>query len=331
MHVLTQEETEYYQSVREAMRTSNPKQALTDLNLTLPKTVIEMVFIDIRTQFPLLDAINFQDTEALTDMILSTRTGAAQWGELCAEIVAELGAGFTVVPLNLKKLSAFVPVCKAMLELGPEWLDRYVRAMLVESLALGLEAAIVDGDGKDKPIGMSRKLSGAVDGVYPRKDAIAITNLDAVTMGTQLATIAKTPDGKDRVVNEVILVVNPSDYFTKVFPATTVRATDGSYNSNVFPFPTKVFQSPSVPANRAVMGLGSHYFMGLGTSRGGKIEYSDEYRFLEDQRVYLIKLYGNGRATDENAFLLLDISGLKPAALDVRVVNAAEFPVAPGA
>jgi len=330
VHVLTQEETEYYQSVREAMRTSNPKQALTDLNLTLPKTVIEMVFMDIRTQFPLLDAINFQDTEALTDMILSTRTGAAQWGELCAEIVAELGSGFTVVPLNMKKLSAFVPVCKAMLELGPEWLDRYVRAMLVESLALGLEAAIVDGDGKDKPIGMSRKLSGAVDGVYPRKDAVAITKLDPVTMGTHLATIAKGPDNKDRVVAEVILVVNPSDYFTKVFPATTVRAADGTYNSNVFPFPTKGFQSPAVPAGYAIMGLGKHYFLGLGNSRGGKLEYSDEYRFLEDQRVYLIKLYGNGRATDENAFVYLNISNLAPAVLDVRVTNAAEFPVAPG-
>lgn len=312
VHVLTQEETEYYQSVREAMRSSNPRQALTDLNLLLPKTVIEMVFMDIRTQFPLLDAINFQDTEGLTEIILSTRTGAAQWGELCAAITAELGGGFTVVPLGLKKLSAFIPVCKAMLEMGPEWLDRYVRAMLTESLALGLEAAVVDGDGNGKPIGMTRKLTGAVDSVYPQKAAVAITSFDAVSMGTHLATIAKTADNRDRVVNEVILVVNPADYFTKVFPATTVRALDGTYNANVFPFPTKVIQSPSVPANRAVMGLADHYFLGLGTSRGGRIEYSDEYRFLEDQRVYLIKLYGNGQATDENAFVLLDISGVTP-------------------
>lgn len=326
VHVLTQEETEYYQSIREAMRSNNPKQALADLDKVLPKTVIEMVFQDIRTQFPLLDAINFQDTEGLVEIILSTRTGKAQWGELCAEIVAELGGGFTVVPLAAKKLSAFVPVCKAMLELGPEWLDRYVRAMLTESIALGLEASIADGDGKGQPIGMNRKLSGAVDGVYPLKDAVAITSLDAVSYGEQLAKLAKTPEGKDRVVNEVILVVNPTDYFTKIFPATTVRAADGSFNSNLFPFPTKVFQSPAVPANRAILGLGKHYFLGLGTSKGGKLDYSDEYKFLEDQRVYLMKLYGNGRATDESAFLYLDITNLKPTALDVKVVNLAEFP-----
>ncbi len=326
VHVLTQEETEYYQSLREALRSNNPKQALADLDKVLPKTVIEMVFQDIRTEFPLLDAINFQDTEGLVEIILSTRTGKAQWGELCAEIVAELGSGFTVVPLAAKKLSAFVPVCKAMLDLGPEWLDRYVRAMLTESIALGLEESIVDGDGKGQPIGMSRKLSGAVDNVYPRKDPVAITNLDPVVYGAQLAKLAKTSNGKDRVVKEVILVVNPSDYFTKIFPATTVRATDGSFNTNLFPFPTKVFQSPAVPADRAILGLGKHYFLGLGTSKGGKLEYSDEYKFLEDQRVYLMKLYGNGQATDENDFLLLDISGLKPAAVDVRIINMDEFP-----
>lgn len=328
VHVLTQDEMEYYQSVIEAMRGNNPKQALSDLDKVLPKTVVEMVFEDIRTQFPLLEEINFMNTDALVEMILSTRTGAAVWGELCSTVTAELAAGFTVIPLAAKKLSAFVPVCKAMLELGPEWIDRYVRAMLTEALALGLEAAIVDGDGKGKPIGMSRKLSGAVDNVYPRKNAVPITSLDPVTIGTQLATIAKTPEGKERVVNQVLLVVSPTDYFTKVFPATTVRAADGSYNTNVLPFPTKVIQSPAVQQNHAIMGIGKHYFMGLGTAQGGKLEYSDEYKFLEDQRVYLIKLYGNGRATDENAFVYLDISGLKPAVLDVRVTNATEFPSA---
>ena len=49
------------------------------------------------------------------------------------------------------------------------------------------------------------------------------------------------------------------------------------------------------------------------------IEYSDEYKFLERQRIYAIFLYGYGRAMDENAFVLLDISGLKGAALEVRV------------
>ena len=52
-------------------------------------------------------------------------------------------------------------------------------------------------------------------------------------------------------------------------------------------------------------------------ARNGKIEYSDEYRFLEDERVYLIKLYANGFALDNNAFMVLDITDLQPVRFKV--------------
>src|SRR5665648_897774 len=35
------------------------------------------------------------------------------------------------------------------------------------------------------------------------------------------------------------MIVNPFDYLTKVFPATTVRSADGTYKNDVFPFPTQ--------------------------------------------------------------------------------------------
>ena len=56
--------------------------------------------------------------------------------------------------------------------------------------------------------------------------------------------------------------------------------------------------------------------------RNGKIEYSDEYRFLEDERVYLIKLYAHGFALDNNAFQVLDIEDLQP--LRFKVVSETE-------
>ena len=119
----------------------------------------------------------------------------------------------------------------------------------------------------------------------------------------------------------IILVVNPADYFTKILPASTVRAADGSFNTNVFPYPTTVYQSSAVPSGYAVFGLAKRYFAGLGTSKGGKIEYSDEYKFLEDQRAYLVKLYGDGKPLDANAFVLADITGLTPYVQKVLVVN----------
>lgn len=319
---LTSEENKFYQKIIEAMKSNNPQQALADVDAVLPETTIDAIFDDLTENHPLLNMINFQNTGALTEILVSTSSGVAGWGELDSTITNELSASFAVINLAQKKLSAFIPVANAMLDLGPVWLDRYVRTLLAEALAAELEAAIVDGDGKGKPIGMTRALSGAVDGVYQRKTPITVNNLDPATYGTILDTISQGPNGKRRAIPRLLMVVNPADYYTKVLPATTPRATDGTYTNNVFPYPTDLAVSAAVPTGNAVFGLARRYFMGLGTGRGGRIEYSDEYKFLEDQRVYRIKLYGNGRALDENAFVLADISGLEPTLQ--KVITVAE-------
>ena len=318
---LTAAENKYYNNVIGAMRSVDPKAAITLIDDVMPKTVIDEVFTYLTENHPLLDAITFQNTGAIVQWVMSTSSGVAGWGELCSEIKDELSGAFEVIELSKNKLSAFIPICNAMLDLGPAWLDRYVRTLLAEAIAVGLEAAIVDGDGKGKPLGMTRALTGAVDGVYPRKAATAITALDTATYGGLLNTLSQAPNGKRRAINSVVMIVNPADYFTKVFPATTPRTTDGSFNGGVFPFPTTVVQSSAVPAGYAVMGLADRYFMGLGggIAKSGRIEYSDEYKFLEDQRMYKVKLYGNGRPMDANAFVYLDITGLTPYVQEVVV------------
>lgn len=321
---LTGEEAGYYQKVIEAMRSSSPKQALADMDVVMPKTVIDAVFDDLTDKHPLLDAIGFQNTSGLIEMIVNTGSKQlATWSPLTDAITKELTGGFKKVNMSLNKLSAFIPVAKAMLDLGPAWLDRYVRTILQEALYLGLEEAIINGTGKDMPIGMNRQVGEGVTvtgGVYPEKATVPLTSLDPVSYGKLLDGMTKTPNGHYRTVEGVIMLVNPSDYLTKIMPATTVRTADGTYTRGVFPFPTTVIQSVQVPENRAIIGLADRYFMGVGTAKSGKIEYSDEYHFLEDERVYIVKLYGHGEPLDNNAFVYADITGLKPVVQEV-VVN----------
>ena len=120
----------------------------------------------------------------------------------------------------------------------------------------------------------------------------------------------------------MILLVNPQDYYQKVMPATTVQAPDGTYRNDVLPYPMDVIQSVSLPRGEAIIGIASQYLAMAGTSPNGKIEYSDHYHFLEDERVYLVKGYANGMPKDNNAFLRLDISGLQPATWKVTQVTA---------
>lgn len=323
---LTSGEKTYYEKVIEAMKSSSPKQALAELAVVMPKTTIDAVFEDLTTEHPLLNAIQFQNTSGLIEMIVNTNgVELATWSTLCAEITKELTSGFKKVNMGLDKLSAFLPVCKAMLDLGPAWLDRYVRDILQEALYNGLEAGIIAGTGKNQPIGMMKKVGEGVtvtDGVYPDKTATKVTSFDPVSYGALLAKMAKTPKGNTRKVENVILVVNPVDYFTKVMPGTTIMTPQGTYVNNVLPYPTTLIQSTQVPEGKAIIGLAKRYFMGVGTAKSGKIEYSDEYRFLEDERVYLVKLYGHGEPLDNNAFELLDISALEPAVLKVKTVTS---------
>lgn len=323
---LTSKEREYYQAVMSAMRDKDPKQALNNVNLVLPETVVDAVFDELQTSHPLLSHIQFMNTRGAIRMMMNTNGyQQAAWGQLCDEIVQELTSGFKEVDTNLLKLSAFMPVCKAMLELGPEWLDDFVRQVLYEAYANGLEAGIVAGNGNGQPIGMNRQVGDNVTvtgGVYPEKSPISVPDLSPTTVGNLLALIATDPNGKARVVRDVILVVNPVDYFQRIMPATTVMTPNGTYANDVLPYPMTIIQSPAVDQGQAIIGLGYKYFAAIGTARDGRIEYSDHYHFLEDERMYLIKGYANGFPMDNNAFFVLDISAIQPTVWKVEQVTA---------
>ena len=324
---LTTEERKYYQKISEAMKSGDPRQAVANLDLTLPKTVVDSVFDDLEHNHPLLSHINFMPSAGAVKLLMNTNGfQKAVWGELSESIVTELASGFVEVDTMLCKLSAFILISKPMLDLGPEWLDRYIRGVLYEALANGMEYGLVDGTGKNMPIGMDRQVGpdvAVVDGVHPKKVAIPFKSLDAVTVGELLSTLAVDASGHTRVLQDVIWIVNPVDYYKTFMPATTIMAPDGTYRNNVLPYPGTIIPTPAVTQGEAIVGDGSRYFAPLGTEKEGRIEYSDHAKFLEDKRAYLIKAYANGMPKDNSSFLLLDISDLQPAVLKVQAVSDA--------
>lgn len=305
--VLTSKETKFYNEVIN-------NDGFAGVEELVPATVFERVFEDLTNAHPLLQKINFVNTTSVTEWIVGRGVNPAWWGKLCEDIKKVLDNGFDVINMKQFKLSGYMPLCKAMLDLGPEWIDRYVRTVLVESLQIALEQAIVDGTGKDQPIGMMRDMSSQTDGEYAEKNAEPVTVLDATTLGGLMARLSKltiegVTDPIYRNVNpsDVVLIVNPTDYWAKVFPAKTVLTANGEYVQTL-PVPVSDLQSVAVPEGKAVIGVASDYFMGLGSTL--KIEASDEYHFVEDERVYLAKQYANGLPKRNDSFIVLDISGL---------------------
>ncbi len=321
---LTSKEKQFYKAWLDATNSADIRKEIAGIEKVLPETVLENVFEDIRRAHPLLDLIQFRPTAARVKMVINT-TGVqlAAWGKLGSAITKKLEASLDEIDTGLYKLTAFMPVSKDFVKLGPAWLDRFVREILTESVAAALEVSIISGTGKDEPIGMDRDLSTTTNGEYAQKTAVALNDLTPESFAAVLGVLTKGPNDKRRNVNKVIMIVNPVDYLSKIFPATTIRSTDGTYRNDVLPFPTQIIQSEGIEEGKAVIGLANRYFMAISQSgREGVIEYSDEYQFLEDNRVYTIRLYATGRPLDENAFVLLDISGLRPANLKVEIVES---------
>lgn len=326
---LTSKETKWYQKVITALKSDDPKQAFTTILGTdvedelMPSTIIEDVYKGLQEDHPLLAAINFQSVGYLTKWVLNDHAKqTAVWGTITAEIAKEITSAFKTMNITQSKLSAYAVIEKGMLDLGPTFLDGYIRTCLAEALACGLESAIVTGNGIDKPIGLIKDISKGVsystETGYPDKAKDTVTTFTPAEYGKLVAKLAKTEDGKARKFGKVWMLVNQNDYLTKIMPATTVLNSAGAYVNNLFPFPTEVIISNEVATGDAVLCLLDEYFLGVGGSKQGVIEYSDEYKFIEDQRAFKIKQYAAGRAFDNTSALYLDISGVEPAYITVK-------------
>lgn len=333
---LTNAEEKYYEKFIEASKSPNPKQAFIELSSLpegiMPETIIEDVFKELVEEHPLLDKINFNYAKYMTKWVLNDHTlDTAVWGELNSEIAKQITSAFKIVDITQNKLSAFAAIPLDMLDLGPTFLDAYIRAVLKDAILCGLEKAIVDGTGKNQPIGLTRDVSEDVSvsaGVYPQKTPISVTSFTPAEYGKLLAKMAKNEKGRMRKFGKVLLICNQEDYLTKIMPATTVQNTSGTYINNLFPFPTDVTISNELETGKAIICLPEEYFMCIGGAKEGVITYSDEYKFLEDMRYYKIKTYGAGKAYDDTVSILLDITGLNPAYITVSTDTAAQLSTA---
>ena len=136
---LTNAEEKYYEKFIEASKSPNPKQAFIELSSLpegiMPETIIEDVFKELVEEHPLLDKINFNYAKYMTKWVLNDHTlDTAVWGELNSEIAKQITSAFKIVDITQNKLSAFAAIPLDMLDLGPTFLDAYIRAVLKDAI-----------------------------------------------------------------------------------------------------------------------------------------------------------------------------------------------------
>lgn len=278
----------------------------------LPVTTQERIFEDLVTEHPLLDVIGLKDLGAVTRYIYSDANKAYAWGALFGEIKGQISAAFREETVSQLKLTAFAVIPKDMLELGPEYVDRYVRNILVESYSVGLEYGLVNGRGPslNEPIGLMKDI--AENGAVTDKTTSGTLTFSPSTHGEVVAgelhgvikALSVDAKGKARkVLNKVVMLVNPTDAISVQF-RNTIQTANGQWVTSL-PYNIQTVESEEIPLGKALFFVKGAYLAAI--AGGYKINKFDETLAIEDARLYTMKQFANGKPKDNKAALVYDL------------------------
>jgi Phage capsid family len=280
----------------------------------LPVTTQERVFEDLVTDHPLLEAVGLQDLGAVTRFITSDPTKAYVWGKLFGDIKGQVNAAFDEETITSLKLTAFAAIPNDMLELGPEWIERYVRTLLVESYSVGLEYGFVKGAGPtaEQPVGLMKNVDPSTGAVTDKTSSGTLTfepSDKGVIVAGELYEVVKSlsvdSDGKSlKVLNKVVMVVNPIDAIG-VQARNTIQTANGQWVM-ALPYNIQVVESEEVPVGKAVFFVKGRYLAAI--AGGYKLKKFDQTLAIEDATLYTIKQFANGKPKDNKAALVYDLA-----------------------
>lgn len=280
----------------------------------LPETTQDRIFEDLTTERPLLAALGLQDLGAVTRFIYSDATRAYAWNELFGNIDGQIKTAFRSESIGQLKLTAFAVIPNDMLELGPVWVERYVRTVLVESYAEGLEFGFVNGGGSavHQPIGLLKDLNTETGAVTAKASTGTLTFAPSERGETvvkelhgvvkELSTNAKGDSRK--VLNKITMVVNPIDVIA-VQARNTIQNANGQWVTSL-PYNIQTIESEQVPVGKALFFVQGEYLAAM--AGGYKIKKYDQTFAVEDSTLYTIKQFANGRPKDNKAALVYDLN-----------------------
>lgn len=325
LRALTADETAWYQKFIDAHK-SGAKQEITNLTAAMPFTIIDRVIEDMQREHPLLAEIAIQNVAGAVKFVLNGIQVASKlgtWGVIGSGITKELKGAIKVVDATVAKYTAYFLMPKDFTKFNfgfaPIWVDQYVRIVLSESCAFGLESTITAGDGDGQFVGMMMDTTTQQNGKYSKKAAVVLKDFGD-SYAEVVAGLCEDEQGNYRTPAEVLLVVNPVDNVKKVRRLQNAIVPGvGVLDLISQTYPTKVVTCDTLAKGEAIAGIAKNYGAGINGGQSGVIEYSDEAQFLDDVRVYTTRIYGYGQPTDNKSFTRLDISGVQLPALPVSI------------
>lgn len=307
-NVLTSEEKKFFNEVIEGGGFKEES--------TLPVTVQERIFEGVTNEHPFLTHIGLENLGAVTEFITSDPEGSAKWRILFGEIQGQLNTSFKKEKITQMALTAFWAIHNDMLELGPEYVERYVRTCLIEAIKVGLEYGFIQGKGttEEEPVGLlyevqsngavTEKVSAGTLTFEPGRKTITELRDVVKLLAKKMKADGTDSDRPKQVAGKVVMVTNPFNTFDIQANSTTLNA-NGVYVTSL-PFNPIPTESVFVPEGKVLFFVKGEYIAATGGAL--KVQKFDQTLALQDATLYTAKQFATGKPKDKYTAQVYDLN-----------------------
>lgn len=296
---------EYYQrsEVKEFYEKLKNLRAVGGSELTIPEIVVNRIMDimgDYTTLYPLVDKIQVSGT---TRILIDTDTDPATWIEQSAAIPQGDVGTITSVDFDGFKVGKVTFVDNYLLQDSIINLDSYVTRKIARSIAMALDAAIVNGEGAAnyQPTGIIPSLP-AENQVQVAADENLIKNL-----GKQVGLI----DTGEDAVGEIVAVMHRKTYYNRLFEFSVQVDSNGNVVGKLPNLAQpdllglRVVFNNNLEEDQVLYGDFSKYT--LVERENITIDQSEHVRFVEDQMAFRGKGRFDGKPVKPESFALVTI------------------------
>lgn len=296
-----------------------PKQTITaDQIDIIPVETVDYTLANVKKKSRIAELINFAPS-TVKKWFIAEKSGKASWGGLTDKITEELSASFDTLNYELGKLSVAMIIPKAIRDLAVEFVDKYFIAIFEEVLNDGIEEGYLFGTGVNSPIGVFKSVTEVNDD-KTAKDKALLTNVTGFSPKQMTDILTTLCHNGLRQVSDIKLVCNPLDNYMYVQPALLGESRDGGFVQKSA-YKIDVIETANCPKGKAGFTMPGYYTMGFS---GLKVDEYKETLALDDANLLIGKVYGNGRAIDNDVFVPFDPTKLEEFIPHVSVVGTVE-------
>ena len=289
------------------------KRAVSGADAIIPTVVLDLVRERITEYSKLLKHVNLQRASGDARIPIMGVVPEAVWTEMCAN-TNDIDLSFGMVTLDGFMVSAFVPVCNAVLEDNDVDLAGKVVEAIGKAMGRAIDKAILFGKGEGMPTGI---LTALLAGDHADTNVVAISDKTGIDLFKAL--LAATGEiNNDYAGGEKFWAMNEKTKTRLMVEAMNFNAAGAIVTGQNDEMPIiggRIETIGDVPDDMILGGYGELYTM---LERAAmSFEKSEHVRFIQNQTVFKGNARYDGRPVIEKGFVAIGIGGVKPTAAGI--------------